>query len=360
MALPAKRCLFVLLLLLLWSGASVAVASALPDLTVQTFAPPSGTVERTFAISSAVRNVGTSPSGVFTVVFVLSSDTDHAQGHPDSAPASIRSLNPGATSQELSTNVTVPASVPAGSYYLFMVVDPENEVAESDETNNFRADPDPVRILADQPPDIGSWAFFMYPGPVARTFTVDAEVRNYGTGPTGPFAVGLYLSGDTTFTTADTLIGEEQVGDIAAGATEYVGQFITVPASVPAGVYYLGMIMDTQNAVAETNEANNVAYRPDQVVISDLPDLATWDFAPPRGAVERNFVIGNSVKNYGRTSAGPFTTGFYLSTDMVVTTADTLIGTRSFANLPTGATSPHEDTTVTVPGTVPVGRTTSG
>ncbi len=336
--------------------ASLIIGSSLPDLVVLTFEPPSGAVNRTFTISNAVRNQGAATAGPFTVWFALSSDTTFTLEDTLIGTREIRSsLGVGAASATQDTTVTIPDSVPGGSYYVGMIVDTTNAVAESDETNNFDYDPDRISILAAQPPDIGFWIFFTDPGWDARVFDVDAEVRNYGTGPTGPFTVGFYLSNDTTFTTADILIGEEQVADLAADATAYVGQFVTVPASVPAGSYYLGMIMDTRNTVAESNEANNVVYDHDPVDVFDPPDIASWTFGPPRGAVARTFTIYNAVKNIGAGPAGPFTVEFYLSTDMTFTSADTLIGTRSYSGLDAGAAGLNENTAVTIPDSVPAG-----
>ena len=82
------------------------------------------------------------------------------------------------------------------------------------------------------------------------------------------------------------------------------------------------MILDPTNAVAESNETNNVAFDPDPVVISDLPDLALLSFGLPGGTAARTFVIISRFRNAGMTAAGPFTVEFYLSADTSITTAD--------------------------------------
>jgi subtilase family serine protease len=349
----ARRCL-CLALLLLWAGAT-ATAAAAPDLVVQIFDPPSGTVGRTFEIPNAVRNIGTTGSGGgFTAAFVLSSDTAFTPGDTVIGERSFDGLAPDTTSQLRSTTVTIPASVPGGTYYLAMAVDTELAVAESNELNNLLADPDPVTIPA-LAPDIGGHYFFAEPGAAARQFAVEGGVQNYGTAPAGAFAVGFYLSADTAITTADTLLGTDDCGALAPGAEGYVDGYLTVPLTVPAGTYYLGMLLDTGNAVAESNEANNAMYDPDRVVVSDLPDLVPSHFAPPEGPVLRTFEVPAAVTNYGATAAGPFSTGFYLSTDTTITTADTLLGTRAFAGLPALGAAPVENTTVTVPLSVLAG-----
>ena len=231
----ARRCLFILALFLLWGGAAVAVASAAPDLTVQTFEPPSGAVERTFTILNAARNIGTSPSGVFTVGFVLSSDTTFTIKDTPIGTREIRSLDAGDASATMNTTVTVPDSIPAGSYYLGMFVDTADAVAESDETNNLRSDPDPVTIPSPPAPDIGARYFFVQPGGATRQFLLDAGVQNYGAAPAGPFTVGYYLSTDTAITAADTLLGTRDCAALGVGAEGDAGEYVVVPGTGPGG-----------------------------------------------------------------------------------------------------------------------------
>ena len=109
------------------------------------------------------------------------------------------------------------------------------------------------RIPGSQSAGLAVWTFAPPTGNVGRTFTVQNAVKNYGTATAGPFYAGFYLSTDTTITTGDTLIGyryySSGLGANTAGANEYTS--VTIPSSVPAGAYYLGMISDYTNAVSE-------------------------------------------------------------------------------------------------------------
>ena len=129
----------VMALLILCIAAIPVAAVAAPDLVVQTFDPPSGVVEHTFTILNAVRNAGTTGSGSgFTVGFVLSSDTTFNLDDTLIGTREVRAaLAAGFTSLAVATNVTIPDSVPDGTYYLGMFVDTANTVAESNEAEQL-------------------------------------------------------------------------------------------------------------------------------------------------------------------------------------------------------------------------------
>ena len=84
------------------------------------------------------------------------------------------------------------------------------------------------------------------------------SVKNSGNGPAGPFSVGFYLSSNSTISTSDLLIVScTYTNGLSAGQTNDCSGPITLPASTPTGVYFLGAIADYKNEVSESNETNN-------------------------------------------------------------------------------------------------------
>jgi subtilase family serine protease len=56
----------------------------------------------------------------------------------------------------------------------------------------------------------------------------------------------------------------------AWGTAGYTGTFtrtLTIPANTAPGTYYLGFIVDHNNAIAEANEGNNWAEMPIPIII---------------------------------------------------------------------------------------------
>ena len=93
------------------------------------------------------------------------------------------------------------------------------------------------------------------------SFTASASLRNQGTDDAGSFEVGLYASADRTLTTGDTRIGSASVSALAKEASTSVslavsGGFTTLGLT-QGRTYYMGVIADTGNSVAETDEGNN-------------------------------------------------------------------------------------------------------
>jgi hypothetical protein len=86
-------------------------------------------------------------------------------------------------------------------------------------------------------------------------------VRNVGTAPSGSFSVSFYASSDTHIGAGDYLIGSSSVPSISPFAVRDVGWTGAFPASIPAGTYWVGWVIDSGSTVSEFDENNNTAYK---------------------------------------------------------------------------------------------------
>jgi subtilase family serine protease len=343
---------------------------ARPDLQPQSISPPSGHLPRTFRVLHAsVQNIGAAPAGplTWTAHFYLSRDAviTTADYRVGSGLGSDSSLAAGGEAQWSNIVVTIPSSVPAGTYYFGLIADDEGTLDESDENNNVILSSagtitiDPYSSL----PNLVCDRFGPPSSTNSRMFTIPNRIVNNGDSSSGAFEVWFYLSSDTTFSpTQDIRIATQPYGSIGArDAMTFPSTSAMVPSSVPAGRYYLFMSIDPQNAVVESWEADNVVLWDVVAVImippaSGFSDLAASVFMPPSGAQPRTFTIPNAIRNYCDDPADAFSVGFYLSPDQTITTADTLIGTRTVnLGLAGQAETPTEATSVTVPNSVGAG-----
>jgi hypothetical protein len=102
------------------------------------------------------------------------------------------------------------------------------------------------------------------------THTVYWAIRNNGTEATPPFTyvwVNFYLSDDTSFTSDDYLLFSGYLSTplsstgMAAGSGEAGTIPITLPTDSPfpwsSGIFYIGMDIDTENNIVESNEDDN-------------------------------------------------------------------------------------------------------
>lgn len=104
---------------------------------------------------------------------------------------------------------------------------------------------------------------------------------NAGDSPNGSFPIRFYISPDRTISAADMLIASESFDINGFGRFPDSGYYqtdFTVP-NLPPGEYFIGGIIDPDNAVSELSEENNVTP-PDRVVPFVIKDPT----APQEGA----------------------------------------------------------------------------
>lgn len=326
-----------------------------PELRPTAVSGPSAALTgSTISVSDTVMNQGQGGSGSFVVKLYLSADaTIDPPSDTYLGQRSVTSLAAGASSS-VGSSVTIPIGTAAGTYYLGAIADSESQVAESDETNNRFAGNTIVIETGSGTPDLMMTAVSGPTSALAGTsITVADTVRNDGTAGSGGFFVGLYLSTDATITTADTQIGSRWVAVLASGATSSASTSATIPSGTAGGTYYLGAISDSAGYVTERVETNNSLTG--NTILVTKPDLISTAASGPTSAGPGTTVtVSNTVMNQGNGGASGFTVGLYLSTDTMITTADTFVGSRTLAALGAGLSS-NVATNVTIPASLAPG-----
>ena len=237
---------------------------ALPDLTITSVSGPiSATVGTSITVTNTVLNI----SDLANKKFADASNFDvnlylapSVGGLPDLTHLTligsrhVSDLTPGQSDTD-PTNATIPLTVAEGTYVLVAVADSGGAVTEADETNNTVNATSTIAIQGILPDLVVS----SVTGPSTAThgtpFNVTSTISNpVSTPASSSFRVGIYASNDTTITTADTLIGSYTVPNLAAFASATATTSVTIAS---AGNYYIGAIVDDQNAISESNETNN-------------------------------------------------------------------------------------------------------
>ncbi len=94
--------------------------------------------------------------------------------------------------------------------------------------------------------------------PTAGTsFTLNATVRNQGSGRSASTTLRYYRSADSTITTADTPAGTDTVSRLDASATSAESAGVTAPST--AGTYYYGACVDTVSDESDTTNNCSLA-----------------------------------------------------------------------------------------------------
>jgi len=125
---------------------AAAPKAAVIDLTPSIVdAPPRATSGAIISVDTRIDNKGTSPSGRFSVAYYASLDTSITKSDVFLKKVSVESIN-GSGAKRWSQSLSLPASLAPGKYYIGVIADIDNEVKETNESNNALADRDTISI----------------------------------------------------------------------------------------------------------------------------------------------------------------------------------------------------------------------
>ncbi|EHR71672.1 CARDB domain-containing protein,subtilase family protease [Burkholderiales bacterium JOSHI_001] len=333
------------------AGNAITINASTVDLTVTaSSAPATAVLGSAITVSGTVTNGGTGAAAASTLSFYLSSDNVLSANDTLVGTAAINALAANGGFQLASGSVTVPASLPAGTYFLIAVADSANVVLESNEGNNTRA---VNTIVVSAPARDLTVSSVSNPSTSVNsgTLSLSATVRNTGTvaAPIGT-KVRWYVSADAVIATTDVALTNTAgsapcetafTSTLSGGSSRTVSASCRIPADVIAGSYYIGAIVDPDNAVAENNETNNTRAGGTKITVSYSVDLTMTAVAgPATGATGQNVTFTGTVRNAGAAAAGSTVVNFYLSSDSTITTSDRLIASTTVASVAAGASVP--------------------
>lgn len=217
-----------------------------------------------------------------------------------------RQLDPGQY-EDVSTTWNTPSF---GSHSIFVVGDIYNKLNECREDNNTASGT--FNITGTQPPgppdlpdlDISPLdVTLILPVIEGQTAVLSAIIHNKGTLWASNAAVAFY-DGDPA--NGGTLIGTAVQSYIEAGATALAQ--ITWNTMGQTGRNYIHVIIDPQDLIAETNEANNETLIPVDVTPPTLPDLAVTSsdiaFSSLNPGEGETLTITATIHNLGLDTSG--------------------------------------------------------
>jgi subtilase family serine protease len=285
-----------------------------PDLVVtQLAAPGPAGAGASITVSDTTHNQGTGPAAASQTSFYLSRNLLLEASDPLIGSRVVGALAAGAASV-VTTTLVLPTPLESGTYYLFARADAPGTVTETNEQNNSRA----TNLAVG--PDL-TVTVFSAPVQVAAgtPFAVTETTVNQGGGSSGASATRFFLSANVLLDASDTPLDARAVPGLAPGATSSATTTITIPAATAAGSYYLFAQADAGGAIVEPNEANNSRLTTIRVG-ADLTISALT--VPARAATGATIQISDTTRNTGSGSAAPSVTAFYLSTNLMLDTAD--------------------------------------
>jgi len=225
-------------------------------------------------------------------------------------------------------------------------------------TINNSAPPPPVIY-----PDLLGIYFNVLPDPLnaGDSFTIEYKIANILAANAGGFKVKFYFSKNDVIWNSDELLGSDTISGITGNnVTETRTINLTLPDANDSfwqgdGEYYIGMIIDADNEVDETDENNNfnrgIAV---DIQLSSQEEIDLFGvffdvINEPLNAGD-SFDVEFGVQNTEAGNAGEFQVEFYLSDNASIWVSDRLLGTYTVESLPGNADTGKLITNLTLPG----------
>lgn len=305
----------------------------------------------TYTASWTVQNVGGAPTPdkAWADRVVLSADTTADFGDTPLAFVGVTPpLGSGASYTE-SAQITLPAGQ-TGQYYLILVVDGFNSIAEFDESNNNIVSP--LTINGPPPPRpnlIAHDASISSSGVSGDSVEVSFIIENTsGVDAVGDWRNSAFLSSTPGLNGSERLLGSVSQSDLAAGQSLLFSQPFALPLDLPAGEYHLVVVADSNRRVNEgAFEGDNTSASSSTITVTEPPraDLAVASVTPPSAGVSGQSVdVSWTVENVGAgdTRAASRQDRVYLSRDRFFSSvSDVLLGSaNSAATIPSGGSEP--------------------
>jgi len=320
-----------------------------PDLVVSTWtAPSSAAPGATISITDTITNQGGGTAATSTTRYYLSVNAGlDASDTLLSGGRAVPELAPGAASTG-TASITLPSDLGAGSYYLFVKADADGTVTESQEWNNTSLKT--INIGGDLV--VSSFGAPATAGP-GTVITVTDTTANTGSAAVAASTTRFYLSVNAALDATDILLdGAHSVPALTTGTSHASSTWVTIPASLATGSYYLFAKADADGLVPETNESNNTSIRTIQIG-SDL--VISSMTVPAKGGAGLPITIYDTTTNQGAGTTPPSQTRYYLSTNLTLDSADTpLLPSRDVPSLGPGQSS-SGSVTVTLPANAATG-----
>jgi hypothetical protein len=243
-------------------------------------------------------------------------------------------------------NVTIPKNTASGTYWVGIVLDDQDANFGNNDSDLWDATEITVNGFADIVANTcGAPSGTRYHG---DTISVSYNVENEGGDPSNTVTLDFYASTNTDISGADTFLGSVNIGTFAGSQVKSGSVNLTIPSNI-LGTRYIGYIANASDDFygGQANEAVDTT----PIDVQGRADL----FANYLTALDNQAGIGGTtdvrynVQNTGTISSGSYTVDVYASTNTIISTGDTLLGTINRPSLGVGGSSTSIDT-VSIPG----------
>ena len=326
------------------------------DLSVNTPTVDKSTVApgETFTLTTTVSNVGTASFTGSNITLRYFRSTDTTLNATDDSDTQIGTDLTATISASSTTsgNITLTATAPSeqGTYYYYAYVVPvpgeqyyygTNYGTYDRTANNTSAY---VTVTVSAPPDLTVSLFRLRQATFApgERFTLDATVRNSGTGASAATQLRVYEDSDDRYR-REQQITRKSISAISANGSS--AESIQLTAPTEAGIYYYRVYVEP--VTGETATGNNYSNWVGIEVVEPLV-LESLQASKVALAPGESFTLTATVKNSGDTRYAATTVRYYRSNDNSLSSRDTRLGSSPVSGIAAGGTT-QVSTSLTAP-----------
>jgi len=247
-----------------------------------------------FNVSYAINNTGTMDSAEFNINYYLS--TDNIITTDDTYLTNTKSLSILSGSFITDTkSLSLPTSLAAGDYYIGAVVDPENAIMETNESDNISVS-NVISVIRNPDLIISTASADKLKVSVDDSVSINYSIDNIGGFSAPKSLVQVYFG--------NILIKQFWIESIPAGQKISGNMNFSVPYYIPTGLQELKFVVDGNNGVAESNEDNNTSVVSQIEMIKDV-DLVvnSIDYDMETITPGEIFLLNVEIQNSGTTKA---------------------------------------------------------
>ncbi|MHB8872720.1 MAG: CARDB domain-containing protein [Myxococcaceae bacterium] len=231
-----------------------------PDLTVgEVSGEATAYAGVAFTSTAMLKNRGGRTAGGANVRFYLGTAPAFDAGYPSLGDSTPIDLAAGGQ-QLVSASAPIPPGTAPGDYFLHAMADPNGGMAESDEGNNTSV-PLVVKVGAPTPDLVASGISGPLQATAGQTLTIARTLKNNGNADmTAPVKYTWFVSNNEVVSYSDVPVSpSSSLGILAAGATETNPDQVTLPSTLAAGKYWLGVCVDYDPSGTPVSTANEIS-----------------------------------------------------------------------------------------------------
>ena len=272
-----------------WARTNANITIRGADLVAQLLtAPQVAFMGMNIEVRLTIANTGAAAARGFRYAYYLTPGQQVRLHHEQIFLSATATIAAGGT-QQFVDQVAIPVGTSTRAMHLGVIVDPFYAVPETSKTNNTRATPNPLAIVFPIPNLTGQIVDTATAAAAGEQFAVTRLLINDGVAPAPQFRYTYYLSSNPTIATDDIAVGSF-TGSLEIGENDYGIDTLLLPSSVPAGRYYVGMILDPEQQITEITRNDNAILGPQVEVFRAAIQFITDTL--PRGTVGVPYEVG--------------------------------------------------------------------